>query len=101
MSQLSLVLNPTFLAATAWEDFAKKVTNLFTQLRVPIIAILASAAFIVGVWIGLQFLLAGGDEQKLKKAKTSAKYLVIGLIAIFLIAALVPVIISAMQQWME
>lgn len=52
---------------------------------------------------GLKYILASksGDEQKLKQAKEFAKGIFIGIIIIFLIAALVPVIVASFQSWFD
>jgi hypothetical protein len=43
--------------------------------------------------------LSDGDEQKLKKVKSQLKYVIIGFVVIFAIAALLPVFIGVLETW--
>jgi hypothetical protein len=87
------------LAAETFQGFGEIVTNLYNRLMVPMIGVFIGAAFLLGVWLGLKFLLAGGDEQKIKKAKESVKYFIMGIAVIFIVTAGLPVIVGAFQTW--
>jgi hypothetical protein len=90
------------LAATGDNTFigiSEEINELYVELMTPLIAIFSGAAFLLGLWLGLKFLLAGGDEQKLKKAKESVKFFVIGIVVIFMVLALLPVIVGALKSW--
>lgn len=82
-------------------DMADKIQELYKEMALPLIGILAGAAVILGFWIGSQFILAGGDPEKVKKAKSSVKYFIIGWIVMFAVAALTPLFVGALQTWAQ
>ncbi|MCI9503830.1 MAG: hypothetical protein HFE26_00355 [Clostridia bacterium] len=84
-----------------WSDFQTKLTDLFNSMWVPMVAILAAACTILGIWIGLKWWRAGGDEQKRKEAKTATVSVVIGVVIMFAIAALLPILITVFQGWVN
>jgi cytochrome bd-type quinol oxidase subunit 2 len=98
--KLSANLLP-LLAAGEFTDFSEAIDHLYKQLAVPLLAIVGGAAVLLGLWLGSKFLFAGGDEQKIKKAKESIKYFVIGIAVIFIVAAGTPMLIAAFQGWQE
>lgn len=89
-----------FAPAGDMNDFSEKLRELMNDLWGPLLAITSGAAALIGIWIGWRFWASAGDEAKRKDVKTHVKYFVIGLIAIFVIAALVPLVIAALQTWM-
>ncbi|MDR3319188.1 MAG: hypothetical protein LBS99_07085 [Clostridiales bacterium] len=100
MKLLANTLLGAILAANeTFTDFGNLIQSLYEEWRIPIIAVVSGAALLLGVWLGLKFLLAGGDEQKIKKAKESIKYFVIGIAVIFVVTAGMPVMIGAFQTW--
>ena len=56
---------------------------------------------ILGMWMGSNFILAGGDPEKLKRAKAQVKYFIIGYIVMFATAALAPIFVGALQTWSQ
>jgi len=48
---------------------------------------------------GIKFVFAGGNEEKIKKAKESVKFFVIGIVVIFGVAALTPIVVGILEQW--
>lgn len=81
------------------QDMADKIGELYKEMGLPMLGLIAGAALFFGIWMGVSFMLADGDDQKLKKAKSRVKYFVIGLIVIFVIAALTPMFIAMLQTW--
>ena len=81
------------------KDLAERIGELYNLMTVPLLICLSSAALLIGIWIGSKFLLSGGDEQKIKKAKETLKHVIIGTIVIFAVAALLPMIIAILDNW--
>lgn len=61
-------------------NFIQTVDNILGYL----VGLLYFIAIIFALWGGFQILTAGGDEEKVKKGKTTLIQAVIGLIVIFL-----------------
>jgi len=91
------------LLAGNFDNVGKILESFLSQWWGPLLGVLAAAATILGGAAGLKYILASksGDEQKLKQAKEFAKGIFIGIIIIFLIAALVPVIVASFQSWFD
>ena len=85
----------------AMSDMADKINELYKEMAMPIIAIISGAALLLGIWMGVGFLLSDGDEQKLKKAKSRVKYYIIGFVVIFAVAALTPMFVAMLQTWYQ
>lgn len=98
---LASMLGNLMVSSGDWSDFQTKLTDLFNSMWVPTIAVLAAACTILGVWIGLKWWRAGGDEQKRKEAKTATVGVVIGVVVMFAVAALLPIFISVFQTWVN
>lgn len=82
-----------------WGDFQSKLNELFSSMWAPLLGVLTGACSLLGVWIGLKWWRAGGDEQKRKEAKSATVHAVIGVVVMFAIAALLPIIIGVFQTW--
>lgn len=82
-------------------DMADKIQELYKEMAMPLVAIISGAALLLGIWMGVNFILADGDEQKLKKAKSRVKYFIIGFIVIFAVSALTPLFVAALQTWAQ
>lgn len=83
-----------------FNEFGNLVKSLYTAFGPMLLGIVIGASLLLGLWLGLMFIFAGGDEQKVKKAKSSVKYFIIGIVTIFVVAAGLPLIIAAFQNWM-
>ena len=81
------------------QDMADKIGELYKEMGLPMLGVIGGAALFFGIWFGVSLMLADGDDQKIKKAKSRIKYFVIGLIVIFVIAALTPMFIAMLQTW--
>ena len=82
-------------------DMSDKIQELYKEMALPLIGALTAAAVIFGIWMGSQFILAGGDPEKVKKAKAQVKYFIIGWIVMFAVAALLPLFVGALQTWAQ
>lgn len=89
------------LLAGNFDNVGKILESFLNQWWGPLLGVLAAAAAILGIAAGLKYILASqsGDEQKLKQAKNFAIGIFVGIIIVFLIAALVPVIVASFQSW--
>ena len=67
----------------------------------PLIGALSGAAAILGLVVGVKYIWATqtGDEQKIKSAKIAVIGVFVGIIIVFLVTAIVPVIVAAFQSW--
>lgn len=98
--------NTTFLTtllAGNFDNVGKILESFLNQWWGPLIGVIAAAAAIIGVTVGVKYILASqsGDEQKIKQAKNSAIGVFIGIILVFLITAIIPVIVACFQSWFE
>lgn len=59
-----------------------------------LIGLLYFVAVLFALWWGFQILTAGGDEEKVKKGKTTLIQAVIGLIVIFLASQIISWVIN-------
>ena len=93
----------TTLLAGNFDNVGKILESFLNQWWGPLLGVLAAAAAILGVAAGLKYILASqsGDEQKLKQAKNFAVSIFVGIIIVFLVAALVPVIVASFQSWFD
>jgi len=82
---------------TKWDNITGDnfITTLDNMLGF-VIGLLYFVAVVFALWGGFQILTAGGDEEKVKKGKTTLIQAVIGLIVIFLASNIITWIISIM-----
>lgn len=59
------------------EDLAQRIGEAILKLAIPI-------AVIIIIWIGIQFLLANGNPEKINKAKSALWWTLIGLAVILI-----------------
>ena len=80
---------------------ADKIQELYKEMAGPLIAAILAGSVLLGIWLGSNFILAGGDPEKLKKAKSQVKYFIIGWIVMFAVGALTPLFVGALQTWSQ
>ena len=87
------------LLAGNFDSVGKILESFLNQWWGPLLGVLGAAAAVIAIAAGVKYILASqsGDEQKLKQAKN----FIIGIIVVFLIAALVPIIIASFQSWYD
>lgn len=88
------------LAAGEFNDFAKKLSDLFNGMFTPLITIVVSLVAVWGVYLGVKFARSSGDENKRKEAKTAVLHFVIGIVVIFAVAGAAPLLIYGLQEWL-
>ncbi|MCL2370248.1 MAG: hypothetical protein FWC80_03370 [Firmicutes bacterium] len=81
------------------QQMQERIGDLYRQLTLPLLGIFIGAALLLGLWLGLKFVFAGGDDQKQKKAKESVKFFVIGVVVIFVVAAMLPLAVGVLHTW--
>ena len=74
-------------------DFISVLDNILGYL----IGLLYFVAIVFALYGGFQILTAGGDEEKVKKGKTTLINAVIGLIVIFLASTIITWVITQLQ----
>ncbi len=91
------------LLAGNFDNVGKILESFLNQWWAPLLGVIAAAAAIFGVAAGIKYILAAqsGDEQKLKQAKNFAIGIFVGIIIVFLVAAVVPVIVASFQSWFD
>lgn len=82
-------------------EFQNLLNDLFSDMWAPLVGIVASVAVLWGIFVGLKFWKAAGDENKLKEAKSSLISFIIGIVIIFVIAAALPALVAAFQAWVQ
>lgn len=92
----------TNLLAGSFDNVGKILQDFLGQWWGPLLGVLGAAAAIFAIIAGVKYMLASqsGDEQKVKQAKNFVVGIFTGIIIVFLIAVLVPVIISCFESWM-
>lgn len=75
-------------------NFVDTLNNMLGFL----VGLLYFIAVLFALWGGFQILTAGGDEEKVKKGKTTLIQAVIGLIVIFLASQIITWVISIFGQ---
>ncbi len=92
-----------FILAGNFDNIGKILESFFNQWWGPLLGVLGAAAVVLAIAAGVKYILAGqsGDEQKLKQAKEFIKSIIIGIIVVFILAAIIPVMISAFQSWYD
>lgn len=93
-----------FLSAAGDADFSEitdTINSLISQMWVPCIAVASTLCVLWGVYLGIKFWMANGDDQKKKSAKGSIIYFVIGIVIIFLVAVGAPMLIAALSEWAQ
>ena len=83
-------INSGQMGVHASEDLTTDVTSLINVV-IGLLGILAVVVIILG---GVQYMLSNGDSSKVKKAKDTILYGVIGLVIVILAAAIVNFIIA-------
>jgi type IV secretory pathway VirB2 component (pilin) len=68
----------------------------FVSLIVSFLGFITLIAVLYVLWAGFQILTAGGDEEKVKKGRTTIIQVVIGIVIMWLAYALVKWIMSAL-----
>ncbi len=91
-----------FLAGN-FDKVGQILQSFLQQWWVPALAVVGAASGILAVAAAVKYILAAhsGDEQKLTQAKKFITGIIIGIVVMFLIAGLLPVIISCFQSWFD
>lgn len=88
-----------FIAAEGFDQFADALSDLWSQIWQAMLIIGSILLVAYGILVAATIIGAGGDDQKRRTAKTKVMYYTIGIIAIFVIMAGVPMIIAGMSDW--
>jgi len=78
---------PNPLDSENFEDLVNSIAGWVYKLGIPVVVIMI-------IWAGLLFVMSGGDEEKIKKAKKNLLWAVIGLTIILLSTSLTAIIKS-------
>ena len=91
------------LLAGNFDNVGRILESFLGQWWGPLIGVLVAAAGIIGVAAGVKYMMAhqSGDEQKIKQAKQSLIGIITGIIIVFVLAGLIPVIIASFQSWYD
>lgn len=76
------------------KDKDKNITDTVKTAINVILYILGSAAVIMIIYSGILYVMSGGDENNVKKAKSTLMYSVIGLVVALLAYAIVNFVIT-------
>lgn len=90
----------SFLSSSGdFGDVSDAINDLIGKMWTPCLAVAGSLAGIWGLYLGIKFWTAAGDEQKKKSAKSALISFIIGIIVIFAIAVGAPMGIAALATW--
>jgi uncharacterized membrane protein SpoIIM required for sporulation len=81
------------------DEMGDAIAELYKQMAWPLVGIISGFGVLLGIWLGTSFILSDGDEQKLKKSKAKLKYVIIGFVVMFAVAALLPAFIGMLETW--
>jgi hypothetical protein len=76
------------------EQIGAKISALIGTLYKISFIVLGAVGVGFGIFIFIMFALAGGDEQRMKKAKDTTKNILIGVVLLAIISAIWPLVIS-------
>lgn len=88
-------------ANPSWGSFVDAVEGFINSLFGPLVSIAVALSVIWGVYLGIKYWRAAGDENKLKEAKKAIISFIIGIVVIFVVAVVVPIIIAALVTWLN
>ena len=93
----------TLLAADGadFSDLSDTIVELINSMWVPCVAIASALAVAWGIYLGIKYWLASGDEQKKRSAKSSLISFGVGIIIIFVVAVGAPLGIGALSEWVS
>ena len=93
----------TLILAGNFDRVGQILQSFLNQWWGPALGVAGAAAGILAVAAAVKYILAAhsGDEQKLTQAKKFITGIIIGVVVMFLIAGLLPVIISCFQSWFD
>ena len=93
----------TNLLAGNFDNVGRLLESFLGQWWGPLLGVLGAAAAVFALVAGVKYILAAqsGDEQKLKQAKNFIVGIFVGIIVVFLVASLVPVILACFQSWFD
>ncbi|WP_251547227.1 hypothetical protein [Pumilibacter intestinalis] len=93
----------TLLAADGadFTDLSDTIVELINSMWVPCVAIASALAVAWGIYLGIKYWLAAGDEQKKRSAKSSLISFGVGIIIIFVVAVGAPLGIGALSEWVS
>ncbi len=91
----------TFLSAGSadFTELSDAIIDLINSMWVPCVAIASALSVVWGVYLGVKYASAAGDEQKKKSAKAAIIQFVVGVVVIFVIAVGAPMAIAALSEW--
>ena len=92
----------TLLAATTLDDslqgIVTKLQSLMDSFWIYIVMALAAVVVIWGAYVGIKIAIAHKNEEKIN-ARDMVKNLIIGIIIIFVIALVAPLLIDGLSAW--
>ena len=89
------------LAATLDENLqgiVTKLQSLMDSFWIYIVMALAAVGVIWGAYVGIKIAIARKNEEKIN-ARDMVKYLIIGIIIIFVVAMGAPLLINGLSAW--
>lgn len=77
-----------------FKSFSDVLSKMFDSMFTPLISIAISLCAIWGFYLGWKWWRAGGDENKVKSAKSALATFAIGIVVIFAVAVAAPLLIA-------
>lgn len=99
MNALLATFLPFLSASGDFGDVSDAINDLISEMWTPCLAVAGSLAGVWGLYLGIKFWTAAGDEQKKKSAKSALISFVIGIIVIFAVFVGAPMGIGALATW--
>lgn len=103
MNNIFLSTLLSFISADGadFTDLSDAIVELINSMWVPCVAVASALAVAWGIYLGVKYWLAAGDEQKKKSAKSSIISFVVGVVVIFVVAVGAPLAIGALSEWVS
>lgn len=92
---LGAILTP--VVGLAQGTLPEAITQVFTNIKEGLIALLAVVAAIAIIVAGYLFLTAGGDPNKVKMAQQAVLFALVGV----MVALLAETLVTMVQGWVE
>lgn len=91
------------LASSEFNSVGQMLADFLNSWWGPLLIVIGACGGILAVIAGVRYWMAhaSGDENKVKAAKQFIISIVIGIVVIFVLAALIPVLVAAFSSWFD
>ena len=89
------------ILAVDWTTVTKPITDFLASAWIPIVAVLSVAAVLWGIYVGVQWVRSGDNEEERAKAKKLLKNTILGVVIGAVLIVALPLLISTLVEWAQ